>query len=66
MTTALKVVLLKRDHPFKTSEFFRGGVVKNWSNLQTDSSKKRPTRREEGSKSQQLQTLEAAFLVRLA
>ena len=29
-----------RDHPFKTSAFFRGGGVKNWPNLQMDSSKK--------------------------
>ena len=28
-----------RDHPFKTSAFFREGGVKNWSNLPTDSSK---------------------------
>ena len=24
-----------RDHPFKTSAFFRGGGVKNWPNLPT-------------------------------
>ena len=28
------------DHPFKTSTFLRGGGVKNWPNLPTDSSKK--------------------------
>ena len=33
----------ERDHPFKTSAFFRGGGVKNLSNLPTDSSKKLPT-----------------------
>ena len=32
-----------RDHPFKTSACFRGGGVKNWPNLQTDSTKKLPT-----------------------
>ena len=32
-----------RDHPFKTSAYFRGGGVKNWPNLPTDSSKKLPT-----------------------
>ena len=32
-----------RDHPFKTSPFFRGRGVKNWPNLPTDSSKKLPT-----------------------
>ena len=32
-----------RDHPFKTSAFFRRGGVKNWSNLPTDSCKKLPT-----------------------
>ena len=44
-----KIVLMKemgqkriRDHPFKTSAFFRGGGVKNWPNLLTDSSKKLP------------------------
>ena len=31
------------DHPFKTSAFFRGGVVKNLPNLPTDSSNKLPT-----------------------
>ena len=29
-----------RDHPFKTSAFFRGGGVKYLPNLPTDSSKK--------------------------
>ena len=32
-----------RDHPFKTSACLRGGGVKNWPNLPTDSSKKLPT-----------------------
>ena len=32
-----------REHPFKTSPFFRGGGVKNLPNLPTDSSKKLPT-----------------------
>ena len=32
-----------RDHPFKTSARLRGGGVKNWPNLPTDSSKKLPT-----------------------
>ena len=32
-----------RDHPFKTSAFFRGGGVKIVPNLATDSSKKLPT-----------------------
>ena len=32
-----------RDHPFKTSAFFRGEGVKNLPNLPTDSSKKLPT-----------------------
>ena len=32
-----------RDHPFRTSAFFRGGGVKNLPNLPTDSSKKLPT-----------------------
>ena len=31
------------DHPFKTSACLRGGGVKNWPNLPTDSSKKLPT-----------------------
>ena len=31
-----------RAHLFKTSAFFRGEVVKYWSNLPTDSSKKLP------------------------
>ena len=31
------------DHPFKTSAFFRGGGVKNFPNLPTDTSKKLPT-----------------------
>ena len=31
------------DHPFKTSAICRGGGVKNWPNLPTDSSKKLPT-----------------------
>ena len=31
------------DHPFKTSACHRGGGVKNWPNLPTDSSKKLPT-----------------------
>ena len=33
----------ERDHPFKTSAFFRGRGVKNWPNWPTDSSKKLPT-----------------------
>ena len=32
-----------RDHPLKTSSFFRGVGVKNLPNLPTDSSKKMPT-----------------------
>ena len=32
-----------RDHSFKTSACLRGGGVKNWPNLPTDSSKKLPT-----------------------
>ena len=32
-----------RDHPFKTSAFFRGGGVKNLPNLPMNSSKKLPT-----------------------
>ena len=39
-----------RDHPFKTSAHTRGGGVKNWPNLPTDSSKKLPTVGGEGSK----------------
>ena len=35
--------LLIRDHPFKTLAFFRGGGVKNWPNLPTDSTKELPT-----------------------
>ena len=31
-----------RDHPFKTLACFRGGGVKNWPNLPTDSTKKLP------------------------
>ena len=34
---------LLRDHSFKTSACLRGGGVKNWPNLPTDSSKKLPT-----------------------
>ena len=34
---------LQREHPFKTSPFFRGGGVNNLPNLPTDSSKKLPT-----------------------
>ena len=40
-----------RDHPFKTSACLRGGGVKNWPNLPTDSSKKMPTERGRGQKS---------------
>ena len=40
-----------RDPPFKTSAFFRGGGVKNLSNLPTDSSKKLPTEGGRGQKS---------------
>ena len=40
-----------RDHPFKTSAFFRGGGVKNWPNLPTDNSKKLPTGGGRGQKS---------------
>ena len=40
-----------RDHPFKTSPFFRGGGVKNWPNLPTDSSKKLPMVGGKGQKS---------------
>ena len=32
-----------RDHPFKTSAWFRGGGVKDLPNLPTDSTKKLPT-----------------------
>ena len=39
-----------RDHPFKTSAHLRGGGVKNWPNLPTDSSKKLPTEGGKGSK----------------
>ena len=42
---------LQRDHPFKTSAFFRGRGVKNWPNLPTDSSKKLPTGGGRGQKS---------------
>ena len=35
--------ILLWDHPFKTSARLRGGGVKNWPNLPTDSSKKLPT-----------------------
>ena len=34
---------MDRDHSFKTSARLRGGGVKNWPNLPTDSSKKLPT-----------------------
>ena len=40
-----------RDHPFKTSACLRGGGVKNWPNLPTDSSKKLPTEGGRGQKS---------------
>ena len=40
-----------RDHPFKTSAHLRGGGVKNWPNLPTDSSKKLPTEGGRGQKS---------------
>ena len=36
-------ICLPRDHPFKTSAFFRGGGVQNSPNLPTDSIKKLPT-----------------------
>ena len=39
------------DHPFKTSACLRGGGVKNWPNLPTDSSKKLPTEGGRGQKS---------------
>ena len=39
----VKLSTLVRDHPFKTSAHLRGGGVKNWPNLPTDSSKKLPT-----------------------
>ena len=39
-----------RDQPFKTSAFLRGGGVKNWSNLLTDSCKKLLTERGGGVK----------------
>ena len=42
---------LLRDHPFKTSAFFRGGGIKNLPNLPTDSSKKLPTVGGRGQKS---------------
>ena len=42
---------LIRDHPFKTSACLRGGGVKNWQNLPTDSSKKLPTEGGRGQKS---------------
>ena len=29
-----------RDHPFKTSAYFRGGGIKNWPNLPMDNNKK--------------------------
>ena len=41
-----------RDHPFKTSPFFKGGGVKNSQNLQTDSSKNY-RRREVGVKNRE-------------
>ena len=41
----------KRDHPFKTSACLRGGGVKTWPNLPTDSSKKLPTGGGRGQKS---------------
>ena len=39
------------DHSFKTSACLRGGGVKNWPNLPTDSSKKLPTEGGRGQKS---------------
>ena len=39
-----------RDHSFRTSPFLRGGGVKNWPNLPTDSSKKLPTQGGRGQK----------------
>ena len=40
LTFSLYVI---KDHPFKTSACLRGGGVKNWPNLPTDSSKKLTT-----------------------
>ena len=37
------IIKVIRNHPFKTSACFRGGGVKNWPNLPTDSTKKLPT-----------------------
>ena len=39
----LRMQVQIRDHPFKTSAFFRVGGVKNLQNLRKDSSKKLPT-----------------------
>ena len=44
----VKVVISNwiRDHPFKMLAFFRGGGVKNITNLQPDTSKNLPTGRD--------------------
>ena len=47
---ASRLLILLWDHPFKTSAICRGGGVKNWSNLPTDSSKKLPTEGGRGQK----------------
>ena len=38
-TKAENLLFLKRDHPFKTLAICRGGWVKNWLNMPTDSNK---------------------------
>ena len=40
LVLSLSIRNVLRDHPFKTSVFFRGRGVKNLPNLPTDSSKK--------------------------
>jgi hypothetical protein len=47
-----------KNHPLKTSAFFRGRGVKNWPNLPTDSSKKLPTEGVEVKTHENLQTSE--------
>ena len=49
--TSAKITEMVWDHPFKTSEFFRVGGVKNLPNLPTDNSKKMPTEGGRGQKS---------------
>ena len=51
LTKYVNVLYAVWDHPFKTSAFFKGGGVKKWPNLTTDSSKKLPKGEGRGKKS---------------